>query len=109
MKSRMSVVEEAHHQFGLYLWKMPNGSFVADQYGNFLNVASEFGDLKKIAELRSAAKSYGIYEGSPEFFPGHRRISEEEYIEQKQRLADGLVPDREDIGSLIDDLKVNNK
>ena len=108
MKSRMSLVNEAHHKFGLYLWRMPNGSYVADEDGNFLNIASEYGDISKMFQLQQAAAYYGIFEGEAEFFPGHRRVSEEEYLLQKERLASGLVPDTEDVGSLIDDLRDGN-
>ena len=34
------------------------------------------------------------------FVPGLTRISEEEYSEQKQRLAEGLIPSMNDLGAV---------
>ena len=42
------------------------------------------------------------------FFPGHRKVSDEEYQEQQARASAGLVPDTEDIGALVDDLRTKN-
>jgi hypothetical protein len=58
-------------------------------------------DLSKITELKNAAKYYGD-EGDGEciFVPGLTRISEEEYSEQKQRMAEGLIPSLNDLGAV---------
>ena len=98
--SKTRVVYDDHDRFGLYLWKMPNGQFVGDDQGNFLNVPSEFGDLNKISRLGAAVRSYGVTEGAPQFFPGHRRISDEEHENQTNRLKSGLIPDDHDAGAL---------
>jgi len=50
----------------------------------------------------------GITEGEPVFFAGHRKIDDEEYEVQRERARLGLVPDTEDVGSLIDDLRAKN-
>lgn len=92
-------------RFGVYVWEMPNGSYIMDQERNFLNIPSEYGDRKRIAKLREAAKSFGITEGRPIFFPGHRQVNDEEYEIQRERMRLGLVPDTEDVGSLIEDLR----
>lgn len=84
---------------------MPNGSYVSDEDRNFLNIASEFGDTKRIATLREAARSFGCEEGHAVFYAGHRQISDEEYETQRERARIGLVPDTEDVGFLIDDLR----
>ena len=47
-------------RFGVYLWEMPNGAYVADQEHNFLSIASEFGDVVRIQKLKDAVNSYGI-------------------------------------------------
>lgn len=84
---------------------MPNGSYIADQDKNFLSIASEFGDVRRIAELRAAVKSFGIDVGEPQFFPGHRKVSDEQYEEQLARASSGLVPDSEDVGFYADELR----
>lgn len=88
---------------------MPNGSYIADEDRNFLSIASEFGDVKRIAELNAAVRSFGIEEGEPQFFPGHRKVSDEEYEEQLARASDGLVPDSNDVGFYADDLRTRKQ
>lgn len=100
-KSRTSVVEETN--IGIYVWEMPDGSWVADDEGNWMNIPSKKGDLRRINMLKEAANSYGIYEGRPVFLSGHYRVSEDEYQEQRQRLQEGLIPDKNDIFALRDD------
>jgi hypothetical protein len=87
------------------MWRMPNGSYIADEDHNFLSIASEVGDPIRQHKLRETVKSFGITEGQPVFFAGHRKISDEEYEIQRERARLGLVPDTEDVGSLIDDLR----
>lgn len=87
------------------MWRMPNGAYITDSDRNFLSIASEVGDAKRIKTLRDTVKSFGIDEGSPVFFAGHRKISDEEYESQLTRAKLGLVPDTEDVSALIDDLK----
>lgn len=99
------VHDSPSDRFGVYMWKMPNGSFIADDERNFLNIASEFGDSQRIQILKDTVKSFGITEGEPVFFAGHRQVSEEEYESQRERARIGLVPDTEDVGFLIDDLR----
>lgn len=99
------VVYDDHDRFGLYLWQMPNGQYVGDGEGNFLNIPAEYGDIIKISKLAQAVRSYGVNEGKAEFFPGHRQVTDDEYDEQRARLLNGYVPDTEDIGALKDDLR----
>ena len=101
------VVDEL--PFGVYVWQMPDGRWVGDDQGNFLCIASERGDQKRIAELTAAVRSYGVEEGAPHFLAGHRKINDEQYEEQKQRMKWGLVPDPDDIGALVDEMKAKKK
>lgn len=91
--------------FGVYVWQMPNGSVVADDQRNFLSIASERGDITKISRLAQAVRAFGINEGKPLFLEGHRKITDEEYQEQTERLRDGKVPDKYDLGALIEDMR----
>jgi hypothetical protein len=101
-KMRVQQVEEV--SYGLYLWEMPNGSLVANEDGDFLNVAAMKGDVRKINALRQAAKFYGIEEGKPKWFSGHRQVTQEEFEEQRSRMDLGLVPDELDVPAIKEDL-----
>lgn len=103
----LTVVREDHEKYGLYLWQMPDGSFVADDAGNFLNIPSTYGDPSKINNITGVVNQFGIFEGEPVFFGGRRRVTDDEFEDQKARMLDGLVPDTEDIGSILDDMRAN--
>lgn len=100
-------VYEDFDRFGIYLWEMPDGRYVADDEGRFLSIAAEYGDVSRMSQLAQAARHYGINEGKPTFFPGHRKVTDEEYEEQKQRLESGLIPDDHDISALVEELRSN--
>ena len=99
---KVKIVEET--DYGLYLWEMPDGSIVADDEKNFLNIPGKRGDMSKIKIITETARSFGIEEGKPVFLSGHRRVTEEEYEYQKQSLEWGLVPDELDYGAARDEL-----
>lgn len=101
-KSKVSLVEES--DFGLYLWEMPNGALVCDEERNYLNIPAKKGDIYKIKELSQAAKSLGLEEGRAVFFSGNRRVTDEEYEYQKQRMEWGLIPDEMDYGAAQEEL-----
>jgi hypothetical protein len=103
---RVTQVEEVN--YGLYLWKMPDG-LVCDEDGNYLNIASMKGDIRKINKLKEAAKHYGLEEGKPVWFAGNRQVTDEEYEEQKNRLIWGLIPDELDVPAIKEDLDEKKK
>lgn len=78
---------------GVYLWQMPNGSFVSSDGEHFYMIESVEGDQAAIRKLARGIASFGIDEGGPVFFPGNRIVTDEEYEHQKQRLDWGLTPD----------------
>lgn len=100
---KVTPVEEVN--WGLYLWQMPDESVVMDEEGNYLCIKSVRGDISQIKKLKRAAQEYGINEGKPIFFSGHRQISEEELEEQKQRAEMGLVPDPQDLPAMMEYFK----
>ena len=100
---RKQLVEET--DIGVYVWQMPDGRIVADEDGNYLNIAARKGDLRRIKTLTEAARYYGIEEGAPLFLAGHRQVTDEEFEEQKQRMLFGLVPDDHDVPALKDELR----
>jgi len=103
-RSKITPVEQGKfYEFGVYLWQMPDGSFIADDQRNFLNIPSQRGDINRIARLRDAVKAFGITHGQPIFFPGHRRVTDEEYLEQQDRLKEGFIPDDHDLPAMVED------
>ena len=88
--------------WGLYVWKTPNGRYVGDGHGNIMNIPAMRYDLAAIARLKQAAAFYGYVEGEAVFMPGVRRVSDMEYSEQKARLSAGMIPSETDYGAYYD-------
>lgn len=99
-KGRREVIETRR---GVYLWRMPDGSFVGDGEGHFLMIESMEGDQTRLRALADEARSLGIDEGAPCFFRGNRIVTDEEYEYQKQRLDWGLTPDPLDVNAIEED------
>jgi hypothetical protein len=100
-KSKLTVLDR-NQNYGLYVWKMDNGSIFKDSEGNTMNIPGRKHDLEAMAKLQKAAKYFDLPSGGPHFMAGSRRVSEEEYSEQKQRLAEGYIPSETDIGAWMD-------
>ena len=90
---------------GIYVWEMPDGRWIGDDEGNFLSITSKKGNKSRIDALAREVRSYGIHDGKPKFLSGRRKIDDEEFEHQKQRLEWGLVPDPLDIGNYKDEMK----
>jgi hypothetical protein len=90
---------------GIYVWETHDGRWVGDDEGNFLSIASKKGNKANIDALTRVVRSYGIDHGKPLFLAGRRKIDDEEYEYQQQRLNLGLVPDPFDIGNYKDEMK----
>ena len=100
---KKEVIEDS--VLGIYVWEMPDGRWIGDDDGNFLSVTSKKGNRSRIDALAREVSSYGIYEGQPKFLSARRKINDEEFAEQEQRLKWGLVPDPFDIGNYKDEMK----
>jgi hypothetical protein len=100
-KSKATFIPK-DYEWGLYFWKLPTGHLFHDGQGNLLNIPSMKHDLSKIAELRKAAAHHGQPKGTPWFYSGIKRATDEEYSEQKQRLQEGLIPNVNDLGAIYD-------
>ena len=96
---------EEESTLGIYVWEMPDGRWIGDDDGNFLSVTAKKGNRSLIDALAREVRSYGIYEGGPKFLSARRKISDEDFAHQKQRLEWGLVPDPLDIGNYKDEMK----
>jgi hypothetical protein len=100
-KTRVRVIEEKFSDAGIYVWQLPSGKYFTDGEGNALSIESMINDVAKIKELTEAAAYYGQPEGKPVFFSNVRKISDEEYSEQQDRMAQGFIPSSNDLGALI--------
>ena len=87
------------------MWQMPDESLIMDEEGGYLCIPSMKGDIVQIKKLKKAAQEYGVDEGKPLFFAGHRKVTDEELEEQRQRADMGLVPDPQDIPAMMEYFK----
>lgn len=106
-KSKISVVSET--KLGVYVWKLSDDSFVADENANVMSIAAFRGDLSAISKIRQAAKHYGFDEGEAVFLEGARKITDEELQEQIFRMSQGLVPDPYDIGVYKEEMNFGDR
>jgi hypothetical protein len=102
-KMKITPVDEVN--WGLYMWQMPDESLVMDDEGGYLCIQSLKGDIRQIKKLKEAAKHYGLSEGTPIFFAGHRPVTDEELEEQKTRSNMGLIPDTQDMPAMMEYVK----
>lgn len=107
LNKKTTIVEET--RLGIYVWEMPDGRWIGDDDGNFLSVTSIKGNRSRIDALAREVRSYGIYEGSPKFLSGRRKIDDEEFEHQNERLKWGLTPDPLDIGVYKDGILRDGK
>ena len=99
--TKVQVIEENFSNYGTYVWHKPNGKAFTDGDGNALSIESMKGDLTRVKELEDAAKYWGQPEGTAKFYPNMKKISEEEHSEQVDRMAQGLIPNMNDLGAVI--------
>ena len=108
-KTRVSVVEEPFSDYGIYVWQLRSGKMFTDGEGNALSIDSMKGDESRIALLRNEAAWLGQPDGQAVFFANVRKVSDEEYSEQIDRMAQGYIPSETDLGALIDAKKTFNQ
>lgn len=106
-KSKLSLVQES--EFGLYVYELPNGQYLGDEDGNLLNIPAQRGDFAKMKRICEVAAAHGYPHGNPIFLSGSRRVTQDEYDDQKARMIDGLTPDPYDLGAIRDELRYNKQ
>lgn len=99
--SKLTVIDK-HYDWGIYVWIKANGKPFTDGQGGVLNIPSHRGDGLQLEKLRREAAALGQGDGHAEFFPGMARISDEEYSEQVERMQQGLIPNLNDLGAVMD-------
>ena len=95
------------YAWGLYFWRLPDGHLFKDNEGRMLNIPSVEGDIGQMNKLRQAAASYGQPDGSPWFYAGVNRATDDEYDEQVERMNEGLIPSLNDFGAIAAAKKTN--
>jgi hypothetical protein len=101
-KTKVSIVEEPFSDYGIYVWQLRSGKMFTDNEGNALSIDSMKGDESRIALLRNEAAWLGQPDGQAVFFANVRKVSDEEYSEQLDRMTQGYIPSETDLGALID-------
>jgi hypothetical protein len=108
-KTKVSIVEEPFSDYGIYVWQLRSGKVFTDDEGNALSIDSMKGDESRIALLRNEAAWLGKPDGQAIFMPNVRKVSDEEYSEQLDRMTQGYIPSETDLGALIDAKKTFDK
>lgn len=101
-KTKVSIVEEPFSDYGIYVWQLRSGKIFTDGEGNALSIDSMKGDESRIALLRNEASWLGQPDGQAVFFANVRKVSDEEYSEQVDRMSQGFIPSETDLGAIID-------
>lgn len=94
--------------YGMYVWVNPDGDVFADDDENVMNVFCMKNDRKAIQALIDAARHHGAGPGKPVWWPGKRRIDDEELQEQLMREKLGLEPDPLNPAALRDEEKMRH-
>jgi hypothetical protein len=93
LKRATPIIED---DFGVCLWKMPDGAVLGDDEGRFLSLNGKLDDPVVEAKMKKAA-IYWVGEeailGQPYWMPGSRQVSDGEAEDQMQNLVDGKIPD----------------
>lgn len=89
----MRAIYVPESAYGVCVWRLPNGSFVGDSDGNYLSLEGVRGDQRVERKMRDAAKYWlGSDIGEPFWVEG-RKVTDDEYDDQSERLRDGKIPD----------------
>jgi hypothetical protein len=93
LKRATPVIED---DFGVCLWRMPDGAILGDDEGRFLSLSGPL-DSPIIESKMKKAAIYWIGEeamlGEPLWMPGSRQISDSEADDQMENLINDKVPD----------------
>lgn len=89
---------------GIYVWQLDSGEFLADEEFNVLSIAAMRGDIEAMTRISQTARNLGFGEGRPVFAEGYRKITDEEFEGQIDRMTQGLIPDQLDIGNYKDEV-----
>lgn len=97
----MTVKRVQETNIGVYV-ATSAGIPIDDGDGHFLTIDSIQHDRSRIELLHKTAESMGYEQVGHFFMDAVRKIDDDEWIIQQQRLEAGLTPDPYDIGEMID-------
>lgn len=100
---KRKLIEE--YNWGVYIWKTPEGKVIKNEDGDLLQIMSKKEDRNQIEKLRRAALICGVEGGEAIFLSGHRPITQDQYDHQMARLNLGLVPDELDYFAAKEELE----
>jgi hypothetical protein len=100
----MGIRQIEESNYGVYVWLTEDGKIVCDEDRNYLSIQCRKNDLIAIKKIRDEAKRCGVDGGSPLWLSGHRKISDEEYLRQVERMNQGLIPDEYDGPAFIEEI-----
>ena len=94
MDRKLTVVEN-DYPYGVCVWRDEDGDILADADNNFLSIDGYCGDQKVEAKMEQAARYWmgASFSGSPAWISGARKISDDEFDDQNERLLVGKVAD----------------
>lgn len=87
---------EVEDQYGVCLWLMPDGGFLGDDDGRYLSLHGVLNSpITEDKMRRSALHYFGdvVLQGEPFWMPGSRKVTDNEFDDQMERLLDGYIPD----------------
>lgn len=92
-KPKRTMENPENVKYGVCLWRLPDGGYIQNQDGDYLNSFGTLGDPIIEEKMKWAARQLGIKEGKAWWLPGFRRISQSEWEDQMERLQSGHIPD----------------
>ncbi len=93
LKNAELVIED---NFGVCLWRMPDGSCLGDDDGRFLSMQGLLRDPIVEEKMKKAAVYYlgdEAMQGHAVWSPGSRQVTDSEQDDQMERFLDGKIPD----------------
>lgn len=93
LKRATPIIED---DFGVCVWRMPDGAVLGDDEGRFLSLPGQLDDPVVEEKMKNAAIYWlgdEALEGEPMWLPGSRQISDGEAEDQMDNLLSGKVPD----------------
>lgn len=95
---RRTVEQET--EYGVYVWKMPDGRYLSDGEDRLLSINSRQHDFARMAKLQQVVRSFGIDEGEPHYLADRYKVTDGEWESMRERMEDGWMADPADPGNL---------
>lgn len=92
------IMEAETKDYGVCVWKMPDGTYITNTEGDYLCKQGRPGDKRIEQRMTDYVRGeFGITQGEPFWLPGFRKISQSEWEDEMQDLMDGHTPDPADL------------